>query len=230
MSCCLQSARIRQHRGVIPDPRPSGRPVVVVARIAARVSHAVDRSGAADHSAARLRDAAPIELRLRDGLEPPVQLRSGDGGCHQAGVLTTRMLLLPPASITQICVPGSSAERAREHATGGSGTDDDVIKRAVVRHGDFCTATGRRRARCPRGAATHQVIDRGHQPVISPTKLISRSGQSRTSWCRRRAHRKCPPIPGFRTCGAHLRTAHRKTQADVGRGRDAARAARMALA
>ena len=57
-------------------PAPAGvaelAPVVVVARLAAHVDHAVDRRAAAQHPAARIVERAAVEARLRLGLEAPV--------------------------------------------------------------------------------------------------------------------------------------------------------------
>src|SRR6516165_4438006 len=50
-------------------------PGVVVERIAAHIDHAVDRARSAEGLAARDRDRAAVEVRLRLGDEPPIVAR-----------------------------------------------------------------------------------------------------------------------------------------------------------
>ena len=69
----LALAEVRQHFAKAPAPGPRVRPGVVVARVPPEIDHAVDERRAAETSAARQRHPATIELRLRDGLEAPVE-------------------------------------------------------------------------------------------------------------------------------------------------------------
>ncbi len=65
----------RQH--IIPAPTLVAElsPLVVVARLAAHIDHAVDRRAAAQHLAARIVDGSSAQAGLRLGLEAPVGAR-----------------------------------------------------------------------------------------------------------------------------------------------------------
>jgi hypothetical protein len=65
----------RQH--IVPAPALVAElaPLVIVARLAAHVDHAVDRGAAAQNLAARIVDGAPAEALLSLGLEAPVSAR-----------------------------------------------------------------------------------------------------------------------------------------------------------
>ena len=66
---------------VVPAPagEPELAPVVVVLGLAAHRDHGVDRRAAADHLAARVFQAAPVQAGLLLGLEHPVRPRIADG-------------------------------------------------------------------------------------------------------------------------------------------------------
>ncbi|MDR8730798.1 hypothetical protein FEQ04_05139 [Burkholderia pseudomultivorans] len=64
----FRAAEIRQHVLPAPAGRAELRPLVVVARMAARIDHRVDRARAAHPAPARLIAAPPAETRLRHGL------------------------------------------------------------------------------------------------------------------------------------------------------------------
>src|SRR5262249_52890340 len=65
----LRLAEVRQHVRVAPPGVAEIAPVVVVLALAADVDRAVDRAGAAQHLAARLRDGAAARLLVRFALE-----------------------------------------------------------------------------------------------------------------------------------------------------------------
>src|SRR5205823_3247018 len=60
----LAAFEVRQHIGIGPAPRAFLRPAVVVAAMAARVSHHVDRGRTAQHLAAHGLDPAAVHVRL----------------------------------------------------------------------------------------------------------------------------------------------------------------------
>ena len=73
-----RALEVGQH--VVPGPAGIAQlaPLVVVARLAAHVDHAVDRGAAAQHLAARIVERAAVEAGLGLGLEAPVGARVAD--------------------------------------------------------------------------------------------------------------------------------------------------------
>src|SRR5262249_31295474 len=68
----LAAAEVRQHVALAPAARAVAGPAVVVARMAARVGHHVDRRAAAEHFAAHRFDAAIVEVGLGFRVIAPV--------------------------------------------------------------------------------------------------------------------------------------------------------------
>src|ERR1700757_1449821 len=74
--CLLEK---RQNRIPIPAFAATLAPAIVVARCAAHIDHAVDRTGAAQNLATRLIKGTVVELLFRLALEHPVHVRIGEG-------------------------------------------------------------------------------------------------------------------------------------------------------
>ena len=70
----LGAAEIRQHVVIAPADAAELPPIVEILPLAADIDQPVDRAGAAEHLAARPRDAAAVEPRHRLGLELPGDL------------------------------------------------------------------------------------------------------------------------------------------------------------
>ena len=78
----LAAPEQRQHLVVRPAGVAQRGPVVVVPAVAAHVEHGVDGAGAAQHLAARLVAAPPVQARLRHRLEGVVAPPGGHDGDH----------------------------------------------------------------------------------------------------------------------------------------------------
>ena len=78
----LAALEQRQHLVVRPAGVAQRGPVVVVPAVAAHVEHGVDGAGAAQHLAARLVAAPPVQARLRHRLEGVVAPPGGHDGDH----------------------------------------------------------------------------------------------------------------------------------------------------
>ncbi len=162
-------------------------------------------------------------LRCACGTVSKRQFRRGVAiaAATSAGVLISGCPIAPPG--LEHADPHFRVLRqaTRKHATGRARTDDDVVKGA---RGGHRASTGRRRVRCPRAAASairlSIVVMR---PVMSPTKLMSRSGSTQKIVVPAPCAPKVPGeprVPNMR--GAHLRAAYRKSQPEIRRRSDAA--------
>ena len=129
----LGPLEVGQHLGPGPAGVARGRPVVVVARLAAHVDHGVDRARAAEHLAARLVAAAAVQPRLRHGLEGPV------GGAvlrqhGEPGRAVDQHALVDRAGLEQADRDrGVFAQPAGEHAARRAAADDDVVELPLPR-------------------------------------------------------------------------------------------------
>ena len=112
-------------------PRPAGiaelAPVVVVRRLTAHVDHSVDRRASAEHLAARIDEASPVEARLGRSLHHPVRARVA----HAVQVSDWNA-----DPVVGVAAPGFEQEHAgarvfrqavRQYAAGGAGAHDDVV-------------------------------------------------------------------------------------------------------
>ena len=124
----LCAPEVGQHGRVVPAGRAFLLPAVEILRIAAHVDESVDRGGAAQHLAARRVEPAAAEARLRFGVVAPVVLLHAhrDGECgghlHEEGAVRTAVLE------DEHGVPAIRGEPVRQHATGRSRADDDVVE------------------------------------------------------------------------------------------------------
>ena len=124
---------IRQ--AVFPAPARvagDGRPLVVVARLAAHVNHAVDAGAAAQHLAARVAQAAAVQTVGGFGLVQPVGARIAyaiqiaDRNMHPV------VIVFAPGFDQQHPLGSVGAQTVGQQATGGAGTNDDVVEGGVV--------------------------------------------------------------------------------------------------
>ncbi|MNY38036.1 hypothetical protein D3C86_1726320 [compost metagenome] len=83
-SVVFQAFEVRQH--IVPGPAAIAqrRPVVVVATVAARVHHAVDRAAPSECLASRRRDEPAIEFRIWLGHVAPVEALGTDHLGHSS--------------------------------------------------------------------------------------------------------------------------------------------------
>ena len=130
----LGAAEIRKN--IVPGPAGIAElaPVVVVARLAAHVDHAVDRGAAAEDSSARVVERPPVQPRFRLGPVAPV----GAGIAHAVQVTDRDLdpdVVVAPAGLQQGDRRGGVlAEPVGEHAAGGAGAHDHVVERPEILH------------------------------------------------------------------------------------------------
>ena len=118
---------IRQHVGVGPAARAFLRPAVVVAAIAARVSHHVDRRRAAQHLAAHRFDVTAVQVGLGVGLVAPVEHAVVVHAPHAERDRDVGMAIPRPGFQQQHARCAIFAQPVGEHAAGGARADDDVV-------------------------------------------------------------------------------------------------------
>ena len=126
---------VGQH--VVPAPAKVAElaPAVVVRRLAPHVDHAVDRRAPAQHLAARVDEAAPVEARLRRRLHHPVGAGVADAvevahrDVHPVVVVAAAGLQQEHAGA------GVLGEPVREHAARRARAHDDVVVAAFERRG-----------------------------------------------------------------------------------------------
>ena len=143
----LAAPEQRQHLVVRPAGVAQRGPVVVVPAVAAHVEHGVDGAGAAQHLAARLVAAPPVQARLRHGVvAPAVHFELGDH--RQTGRAMDQHAAIGRAGLDEGNANGRVfAQAAGEHAAGRAAANDDVVEHGVspscVAHRKPCaTITG----------------------------------------------------------------------------------------
>ena len=124
-------------KGVVPAPaRIAGqlRPLVVVARLAAHVDHAVDAAAAAQRLAARVAQGAAVQARVGLGVVEPVGARVADAVQVAHGDVDPVVVVLAARLDQQHAVAAVGAQAVGEQGTGRAPADDDGVKRGVA-HG-----------------------------------------------------------------------------------------------
>ena len=115
---------------IVPAPagEPELAPVIVVLRLTAHRDHGVDRRAAADHLAAGVFQAAPVQARLLLGFEHPVRPRIADG--KQIAHRNVEPDPVVPAAgfQEQHARTGVRRETIGQHTAGGARADDDVVE------------------------------------------------------------------------------------------------------
>ena len=115
---------------VLPTPRiVTGelRPLVVVARLAAHVDHAVDAGAAAEHLAARIAQRAAVQPGVRVGTEQPVGARIADAVEVTHRHVDPQVIVVAAGLDQQHALPRIGTQPIGEQAAGGAGADDDVV-------------------------------------------------------------------------------------------------------
>src|SRR5687768_13208751 len=123
----LVLAEERQH--VVPAPALVAElaPLVIVARLAAHVDHAVDRGAAAQHLAARIIDRAPAEPRFGFGLEAPVGARVAHAIEIADRDVDPEVVILAAGFEQQHGDIGIGGQAVGQQAAGRAAADDDVV-------------------------------------------------------------------------------------------------------
>src|SRR5581483_7948240 len=126
----LQPLEAGQHVVERPPRTAVGGPVVVVLRVAADEQQAVDRAGAAEHPAARLRDLAVQRMLLRNGVIAPVQallqLRDVVADRDHAG-LAHQHRAVRAAGLEQDHARTRLGQALGQHAAGAARSGDYVV-------------------------------------------------------------------------------------------------------
>src|ERR1700751_3876673 len=122
--CLLEK---RQNRIPIPAFAATLAPAIVVARCAAHIDHAVDRTGAAENLATRLIKGTVVELLFRLTLEHPVHARVGEGlGVAERNV--NPWIAVAPAGFEQQHAPAAAfAESPSDGASCRAGAGYDKV-------------------------------------------------------------------------------------------------------
>ena len=120
-------AEIRQDVVPVPTLAAECFPLVVITGMATDVAHGIDRTGAADHLSARPPQAALFQVGIGGGVVIPVDAfladQLGDAGRH----VYQRIPVFGAGFQQQHADFRVLAQTVGQHATGGSGTHDDVI-------------------------------------------------------------------------------------------------------
>ena len=167
----LGADEVGQHFAITPAPVAHRGPVVEVPRLTAKIHHAVDRTGAADHVPARQRDAPVVQCGLRHRHEAPVERRPRNRRTNGRGNMDERMTIFPTCLEEADRVPAILRQPGREHAAGGAGAHDHEVER--VRH-HTAADTAMSESRCQRSMLTSEFMT----PVARPTNVMSSSGST----------------------------------------------------
>ena len=131
----LGALEIGQHVGIGPAAQPRRlRQAVVIEPMAAHVSHDVDRGRAAQHLAARVIDAALIDMRLRLAGIVPVPARIVPHLADAQGNVDEPVIVGGSRFEHENAPRGVLAEPRREHAPGRARADDDGVVARHARH------------------------------------------------------------------------------------------------
>ena len=128
---------IRQHMSIRPRREPGGGPAIVIAAMAARIGHGVDRRRAADDAAAGAFEAAPAGRRLGLGEIHPIVLALQQQARPAERDLDPRIAIPAAGFDQQHPLALVLAQPVGQHATGRSGADDDGVVTALAGHGAY---------------------------------------------------------------------------------------------
>src|SRR5579883_3040408 len=137
----LGSLEIGQHVLEAPAEIAELTPVIEILLLPADIDEAVDRARPAQHPAARLDDAAIVELGLGFGLVEPVELAITEQLAIAERDMNPGIAILAARLQQQHAVPPRRAQPVGEHAPGRAATDDDIIETAEIAHRMGCHPT-----------------------------------------------------------------------------------------
>ena len=124
----LRAHEERQHFLVRPTPIAELRPGVVVQRLAPHVEHAVDRTRPAEHLAPRDGYLALVGVRLRHGLEAPVDARPVDHLPKPHRDVDQRAPVAATGFEQKHGIRRITAQAVRDDTASGTGADHDVVE------------------------------------------------------------------------------------------------------
>ena len=118
-------------QGLVPAPGGVASlrgPLVVIARLAAHVNHAVDAAAAAQGFAARVTQRAAVQARLGLGLVQPVGARVANAVQVAHRDVDPVVIVAATSLDQQHTLAGIGRQTVGQQAAGGTGADDDVVK------------------------------------------------------------------------------------------------------
>src|SRR5215831_17123806 len=115
---------------VVPRPATVAElaPMVEILGLTTNINHAVDRTGAAEHPAARVEDRAPIDAGVWLGPETPGQGRVVEQFDVAGGDVDQRVSVAPTRLDQHDPGPGVPAQPIGEHASRRARADDYIIR------------------------------------------------------------------------------------------------------
>ncbi len=128
----LAPFEIGQHVRIGPAARALLGPAVIIAAVAARIGHHVDRRGAAQHLAARRLDPAVVQVGLRLGVEAPIMQAEIVHLAHADRDMDERIEVASPRLDQQHARLPVLAQPVGQHAAGRAGAHDDVVITAAT--------------------------------------------------------------------------------------------------
>ena len=131
---------IGQHVGIRPAGRALPRPTIEIAAMAAGINHHVDRGAAAQHLASPHRHAAVVQGWLRFGVVAPVEHAPLPQPAQPEWNLNVRVPIAAAGFQQQDRCALILGQAVGQHASRGSGADDDVVVSSDVVHGHVPSA------------------------------------------------------------------------------------------
>ena len=120
---------------VLPIPTfvtGEGSPLVVITGLTTHINHAVDAGAAAEHFAARVTQAAPIESVGRFGVIEPIGTRVANAIQIAHGNMHPVVIVLATGFDQQHAFGRVGTQAIGQQATGGTRADDDVVELRVA--------------------------------------------------------------------------------------------------
>jgi len=130
----LAALEVGQHVGIGPAARTLLRPAIVVAAMAARISHHVDRGRTAQDFAAHRFDLAAVEARLGLGFVAPVEHVVFVHLAHAERDVDERIEVAPAGLEQQHARGVILAQPIGQHAAGRTAANDHVVVASAHAH------------------------------------------------------------------------------------------------
>src|SRR6185369_14142943 len=123
----LDGLEVGQNAAKSPAGVAHAFPGVVVFGLPAHIHHAVDRARAAEHAAVNHRNSAAVAAGTALGAIAPGQLRV-DQGLDEARGKVDERVIVAATRFEQADRLARVHQAARQHASGGTGADDDIVE------------------------------------------------------------------------------------------------------
>jgi hypothetical protein len=123
----LEFLEVRQDLRIGPALRAATRPTVIIATVAAREGHDIDRGGAAQHFAAHRFDPPVVQLRLRFAVITPIEHAALVHAAQAQRHMDIRVIIAGPGFQQQDAGAAVFAQPVREDAAGRAAADNHVV-------------------------------------------------------------------------------------------------------